>query len=920
MLPNCFRIGVRFTLIPSRLGHFSRIEEFKKLKFNLRDWEKALKNRSFSIFVFLLILLTFPLSLTVKASPEPGPATDTIIFRSVPVDLASSALTTGQIDYYIYALKPSQAVALQGLEGVELYMAPAGLVDIGLNPAPAPAGQLNPLSIREVRFALNYLMDRDYVVNQIYKGFAAPMVAFLSSYDPDYVTIYDIIAKYEFKYDLAKADEIITRALTRAGAKKIDGKWTYGGEPLVLKFIIRTEDERRDIGDAFASALEKIGFTVNRQYMTFGQAIPIVYGTDPKDLEWMLYTEGFGKTAVEKYDSATINQFGAPWYTWMPGYQEAGYWQYENSTIDELGKRILKGDFSSKAERDSLYKQCSELIINEAVRIWAATRLDINPARSEVKGITNDLGTGLRSPYNPREAYITGKTTLTVGHLWIWNEGTVWNPIAGHDDVYSNDMWIAIHDPFVWRHPFSGRPIPFRWDYEIHTAGPEGKLSVPAEAFIWDNNTDSWKTVGPNAKAVSKVTFDLSKYIGSKWHHGQIISWADVLYSIYQHFELAFDAEKSGMESSTAAMLKETLTKFVGFEIEGDKLIVYLDFWHFSDDYIADYADIIGGTPPMGNYPWEVLAAMDKVVFEDKKAAYSESAANSFGVPWLSLVLDGHAKLVSDAVTALKTENFLPSNVFTVGGVSYFTSAETQARYDAAVAWYNEKKHMVISDGPFYLNRFDATAQYAELKAWRDSTYPFEAGDWFFGLPTSPEIVNIGIPTIVPGGAASFVIDVSGVPPLGVKYLIKDPITAEILAIGDASGITSSRFVISLSSDFTKDLLPGLYEITLAGYSEEVAFVSTEKVFFNVLNLGVIQTGLEAIGQQLVEKIDDLSQGVSTQISVSNANLASKMDQMSSEMTQAINALSTATTVTMYLAGILAVLVIVNIVLTMRKK
>ncbi|MBS7631520.1 hypothetical protein KEJ47_08145 [Candidatus Bathyarchaeota archaeon] len=879
-----------------------------------------MKTKIFPILICLLIALSLPMSFMVEASPKPGPATDTLLFKSVPVDLASSALTTGQIDYYIYALKPSQAAALEGIEGVELYMAPAGLVDIVLNPAPAPAGKLNPFSIREVRFACNYLMDRDYVVNQIYKGFAAPMVAFLSSYDPDYITIYDIIAKYEFKYDLAKADEIMAPAMTKAGAKKVDGKWNYGGEPIVLKFIIRTEDERRDIGDAFASALEKVGFTVNRQYMTFGQAIPIIYGTDPKDFEWMLYTEGWGKSALDKYDAATINQFGAPWYTWMPGYQEAGYWQYENSTIDELGKRILKGDFSSKAERDSLYKKCSEMIINEAVRIWAATRLDINPASSKVKGITNDLATGLRSPYNPREVYATGKTTLTIGHLWIWNEGTVWNPIAGHDDVYSSDMWVAVHDPFIWRHPFSGIPIPFRWNYEVHTAGPSGKLPVPEDAFIWDNNTDTWKTVGPNVKATSKVTFDLSKYIGSKWHHGETISWADVLFSIYQHFELAYDAEKSGIESSTAAMLKETLPKFVGFEIDGEKLIVYLDFWHFSDDYIADYADIIGGQPPMGNYPWEVLAGMDKVVFEDKKAAYSESASNSFGVPWLSLVLDGHAKLVSDAITALKSENYLPSNVFTIGNVSYFTSAEAQGRYDAAVEWYNEKKHMVISDGPYYLNKFDATAQYAELKAWRDATYPFEPGDWFFGLPTSPEIVNIGIPTIVPGGSASFVIDVSGVPPLGVKYLIKDPITAEILSIGDASGITSSRFVISLSSDFTKDLQPGLYEITLAGYSEEVAFVSSEKVFFNVLNLGVIQTGLEAIGKQLLDEMDALSQDISTKVSASNANLGSKVDQMGADLAQAVNALSTATTTTMYLVGILAVLVIVNIVLVMRKK
>lgn len=325
-----------------------------------------MKDKNVVMVAFLVLALAILLNIaTFAVLAEQGPATDVMEFKRVPVDLAAQALKAGDIDYYIFGLRPAQAEALKGDPDIVLYYAPAGLVDIVLNPAPAKEGGLNPLSIREVRLALNYLVDRDYIVNQIYKGFAAPMVTFLSSYDPDFVTIYDIVAKYDFKYDPVTANNMITQALTKAGATKVGGKWYYGGKPIVLNFIIRIEDERREIGDAFASALESMGFTVNRLYMAFGQAIPIVYGTDPAEHQWDLYTEGWGKGAPEKYDYSTINQFGAPWAGYMPGWQESGYWQYQNATIDDLGKKIFMGNFTSKEERDRLYRTATEMIFQD---------------------------------------------------------------------------------------------------------------------------------------------------------------------------------------------------------------------------------------------------------------------------------------------------------------------------------------------------------------------------------------------------------------------------------------------------------------------------------------------------------------------------------------------------------------------------
>jgi len=827
-----------------------------------------------AVLIALLILSSFVrVTSPVRSQQiERGPRSDVIIFKRVPSDLAPEALKKGEIDYYLFHLRPVAAEALKGVKEVKLYYAPAGIVDIILNPAPAPEGELNPFSIREVRFAINYLIDRDYVVNEIYKGFAAPMYCFLSQYDPDYVTIYDIIAKYEFKYDPALADQIITKALTEAGAYKEGGKWYYNGKPIVLKFVIRIEDERREIGDALASELEKLGFTVERLYMPFGQAIPTVYGTDPKDFEWHLYTEGWGKSAPDKYDYGTINQFGAPWFGYMPGWQEAGYWNYQNATIDDLGKRIFYGNFTSRDERDQLYRRAAEMIIQEAVRIFIATSLDIYPARSEVKGLTNDLGAGLRAPWNPREAYVEGRSKLVVGHEWVWTEGTAWNPIAGFQDVYSVDIWRACYDPFTWRHPFSGEPIPFRIHYTVETAGPNGKLDVPPDAFVWDANSDQWVNVGEGVKAISKVVFDMSTYVGCKWHNNQTITWADVLYGIAQLYEITYDVNKSAIESSIAAFYESYFNTIKGYRIVDDRYLeVYVDYWHFDPNYIADYA-----VPPAPHVPWEIDLAMDKLVFEEKKFAYSDSASEKYNVPWLSLVLKDHAEAVKEELEKFKAEGYFPANYFTVNGKTYATKEEAMARYDAAIHWIETHGHAVISDGPFYLYRFDPAAQYAELRAFRDPTYPFKPGDWYYGMPTPVEIVSVGIPTVVPGGEAKFVVELRGSMPLGVKYLIRDPTTGKILISGVAKEVTPTRFVISLSSDFTSSLMPGLYELLIVGYSSEVALVSAERQFFDVLNIKPLESAFEKAVAGVREKVDAVSGqlgALSGQLATLNTNL-----------------------------------------------
>src|SRR3990172_7409897 len=93
----------------------------------------------------------------------------------------------------------------------------------------------------------------------------------------------------------ALAEEMISKALTDAGAKKIDGKWTFDNKEIELIAFIRSDDPvRKSIGEILSSELEKIGFKVIKDFGDLNKAFVNVYGSNPSDIKWSFYTEGWG--------------------------------------------------------------------------------------------------------------------------------------------------------------------------------------------------------------------------------------------------------------------------------------------------------------------------------------------------------------------------------------------------------------------------------------------------------------------------------------------------------------------------------------------------------------------------------------------------------------------------------------------------
>jgi peptide/nickel transport system substrate-binding protein len=762
---------------------------------------------------------------------KPGPAAERLLYNSFFVDRAPLDIEAGNMDLYLFGLKTEAAQDLRGTPGVELIDAPATTVSLILNPAPAREGELNPFSILEVRRAMQYLVNREAIAQDIYRGAGQPMLTHVGPSDPDFLTIYDIDRGSGISYDPELARELIAEAMTGAGAELVDERWHFEGRPIRLKLVGRVEDERRDIADLVRAELEAAGFEVAITYDQFAPAVQKVYSTDPAAFEWHIYTEGWGRSAPNRYDVGSVNAFIAPWLGQMPGWREEGFWQYEDEELDALGQTLYRGEFDSLEERNEIYRQMTQAGLDESIRIWLATVDNSFPAVDTLEGMTRDVVAGPRNPWALREAYVPGSDDIRVGHQWVWTERTTYNPIGGIGDVYATDLWRNLADPPTWNDPFTGIPQPFRAGYAVETAGPEGALEVPADAVTWDVESKTWTPVPAGTMAVSKVTFDYGKYLTANWHHGQPITIADAIYSIAQGFDLAYDPEKARIETALAVTSRPILETFKGYRLtEDDQLEVFVDYWHFDDDYIGAYA-----SPAGFDMPWELKLAMDDLVFGQRRAAYSDTAASRFSVPWLSLVLKRDAGLVDRTLRDLERDAVVPAGVFDFAGRSLVSAEEAVARYEAAQEWFDDKDHLVISQGPFYLQQFDPPAQFAELLAFRDPGYPFKPGDHYRGEPAMLAIGDIASDLVVPGEDAVISASVSGPGTVGLQYLLLDPAVGEVVTSGRATDDGTGTFSLTIPADVTASLFPGFYQLYLAAESDSLALISERRVDLEVL-------------------------------------------------------------------------------------
>jgi peptide/nickel transport system substrate-binding protein len=525
------------------------------------------------------------------------------------------------------------------------------------NPVPMKeTGKFNPFEYKEFRWAMQFAAQRLFKVSEIIAGYGTPMLSSITPYDPDWVLVADVIEEYGLKDDLAKVKSLAEQVLIKAGAVKgPDGKWRYGGEVVKLKIFIRADDATRfQYGETIAAFLADLGFEIEKIYGDLIKAFYDVYGSDPKDLKWHIYTEGWAVVAFVKYSEGGVASMYAPWVGNMPGWAEAGFWNYQNSTIDEITQKLTAGNYTSKEERDQLLIKALKIGIEESVRIFTARLYDAYVYNKErVKGFVNEYGGGLVNRFtkwnieavrNPDKPVIIGVKYLTRG---------AFNPVGGLQDYYTNTIYRAISAPSFVRHPHNGDIIQFHTPFKVIQVSTTPVVDVPADAIVWDPEAHQWKQVGPGLKAKSVVEYDI---IYSDWHDGSKMTIYDILYGFYFAWEWSHKAGPADLRYSApyASEIAPRLKQIKGIKVVSEtKVQIYLDYWHFDKEEIGVY------WLPWTSTPWHLLYAMEQM-FLDGKGSWYVSEAVARGNEWLDPISPVHSTILRDYLDSFYSANKVP--------------------------------------------------------------------------------------------------------------------------------------------------------------------------------------------------------------------------------------------------------------------
>jgi Predicted solute binding protein len=135
----------------------------------------------FAALLLLAALLLMPNAMPVFASPEQFPVNkygwlDTIVFfgekdRSKAINM----MVKGDMDAYFIDIPDPDLYRKIKQEPTLAYDFSFGLYyELTFNPATFKTGEFNPFTNPRIREAINYIVDRNYIVNEIMGGLATP--------------------------------------------------------------------------------------------------------------------------------------------------------------------------------------------------------------------------------------------------------------------------------------------------------------------------------------------------------------------------------------------------------------------------------------------------------------------------------------------------------------------------------------------------------------------------------------------------------------------------------------------------------------------------------------------------------------------------------------------------------------------------
>jgi peptide/nickel transport system substrate-binding protein len=780
----------------------------------------------------------------------PQPVEEVVFIEEPDFDKTIGMIEAGEVHLYAFGTSdPDHERRIRASPVLDYDISYGSYTELTFNPVGPTlpgTGDLNPFHVPAIREAMNWLVDRNHIVEEVYGGLAVPRYLPLNTTFPDYARLADVARTLEIRYqhNPEQAKSIITREMQNLGATLQNGQWHYQGQQVRLIFLIRVEDERRDTGDYIATLLEDLGFVVDRQYKTAAEASPLWGGSDPSEGRWHLYTGGWISTAISRDQAGNFNSF----YT--PRGQPDPLWQAYTPVpeLDEIAENLGRRDYSTLEDRQRLMARALELAMQDSVRIWLVDTISVWPRRQEVN-LAADLAGGFSAsglwPHTLRFVDPEqGGQRVTFGTPSILTEP--WNPVAGSNSVYDLMIIRATTDSPTLPDPFTGLSWPQRIKHaEVYLE--EGtpvtqthdwlelsfvsSIEVPADAWIdWDAAEQRFITVGEqHPEGLTARTRTVIHYADGlysmEWHDGNRVSLGDMVVSFILGFDQA-KPESSIFDEAEVPSLETFLRHFRGLKIvQEDPLVVEV----YSDQIFSDAESIAASRASylFTSVPWHSLA-LGILAEQNRELAFSSSKADRLRVEWMSYITGPSQPILERYNNQALQDGFIPYQNATG---QYISVDEARERYRLLREWHETRGHFWVGQGPYYLASVHPTEKNVVIR--RFAGFPDPPDKWLrFTDPRIPE-VNVSGPTrVTTGQGAEFIVEVnfSGEDYATgdvefVRFLVLDA-RGELRTTGDAQPVQDGMWRVVLTPEQTADLEMGSSRLEVVVVSSVVSIPS----------------------------------------------------------------------------------------------
>ena len=675
---------------------------------------------------------------------------DEIIFTVVDQNDAVNEILGGAIDIYGYGLPSSDLPSIQSA-GLNYSTQNGMFYELTFNPVgptfPA-TGKFNPFSNPKIREATNWLIDREYLNQEVFNGSSLPRYLPISVNFPDYNDLSGVVKRLEaeYAYDFAKGSSIIYDEMIGMGAKMANGRWNYQGEPVTLIFLIRSDSDgtRIPIGDYVSNQFEAIGFTIDRQYKRLAETSPLWRDGNPADGLWHIYTGAWTSPGIGR-ESDNFQYFYDP-----SGRTGSPLWQaYQPSEeFHELSQKLAYNEFNNLGERRVAFTRALELAMQDSVRIWLMDGKRFAPWEQGV-GVGYDLAAGVEGSYIwPQTLRLTGEEggTIQWGSPYVLVDP--WNPIAGSSWPYDATIQHATAGNGTLPDPRTGLAWPLRIESATVTAEeglPIGKtldwvdlefspvIRVPGDALVdWDADRQVFIMAaekfpqGTTAKIKSVVVYPADLWEIVTFHDGSPMDVADFIFYMIMQFDPG-KPESAIYDEAFVPNMEYFLESFKGFQIVSEDPLTIE--W-YSDTYQVD-AELnvatLWPTYAYGEAGWHTLA-IAAMAEANGELAFSYDKAGARGIEWTNLIGGSSLDILSVYLDQAENQNYIPYAP-TLG--KYITPGEAAARYANMRAFFNQHGHFWIGTGPYLLDGAYVNEGVADLRSYPGYADPSDRWSMF---------------------------------------------------------------------------------------------------------------------------------------------------------------------------------------------